>query len=79
MGLLMLLRCPVCDCSGFIMDPDDTCPMCKGAGMLTDPKCPSCGASNNQEAESMCRPEGDSCIAEDWGLGDLWDEMDETP
>jgi hypothetical protein len=41
-------------------------------GLLKDPKCHSCGARNAKEAESMCRPDGDSCPGTEWPLSNIW-------
>lgn len=40
--------------------------------------CPYCGAKSGKEAEEMCIPQGDSCIAEDIGLGAMWDTLSDT-
>lgn len=36
-------------------------------------ECPACGAANAKEAETLCRPVGDSCVACDESL---WDDSD---
>ena len=35
-------------------------------------QCDECGARSPEEAQTMCRPDGDSCPGTEWPLADLW-------